>query len=252
MTLREIFDKLTPVFSVTLLGYFCAYVFEIGYLRYFDISWQSAHVTVNSFLVTTVIGAGIGFYIKEYVYPFLSALGTTSKSYAGAYLKKKAYFTFIVLTFLFGLLFVFTKNINSWYPLIVFFAIYLAIETILLFAFHWRPHRKIDDIFKQAIEADERRNVIDHKYDNEYTKSFESLFRLMIYLGLIFCVAGMVLAQSLKNIRTIDYNKQTYGVVREYDNLIVAKEISNGHFGSRVLYLNPQSQPIIFKNERRK
>ena len=41
-------EKIGLAFLLTIVAYFAAYVFEVGYLRSFGVSWQVAHVTIPS------------------------------------------------------------------------------------------------------------------------------------------------------------------------------------------------------------
>src|SRR4051794_8579712 len=53
--LQDYIDSTLIIFAASLLAYIGAYCFELGYLRWFDINYQSARVQTESFVIAFIV-----------------------------------------------------------------------------------------------------------------------------------------------------------------------------------------------------
>lgn len=246
MSLLTLFKQLSPVLSATLVGYFCAYLFEIGYLHYFELSWQSARVTVNSFIVATILGISIGYLIRMYIYPLLNFLTSDSSSYIAKYFKKNVFVLFLLIVFFGGFGYFLNKDATLLYMMPLYGFGYIILDLVLLIIFHWRPKKKWEEVFEEGVKREEK---VTQVISNSFTEIFETVVRLSVVLGLIFSVGGMIIAQAEENFYTFSFKGDEFVVIREYDNLIIGKQYANGQISGRIIYINSSNNVLLFESK---
>ena len=249
MNLLTLAKLVSPVFIFTLIGYFAAYAFEVGYLKYFDISWQNARVTINSFMIAAVFSVIGGFLIRQYLYPLLSFLQTTSHNSIVLYMKKRLFVYFWLCIFGLSYSYVF-KQPDFVLIILALVGGYFMIDIVVGLLFHLRPGKSLKQTFEDMDHHEQRQRKADEKYNNVITETFESIVRFVVPLTITFVVGGYSMAQVSKNIAVFTIEDKEYFVVRNYDGFIVGKAVNNGKPSSGIVLVNSNNTPLTLKESR--
>lgn len=239
--LLKIISKLTPIFALTLIGYAGAYLFELGYLHHFDLGMQSVRVTVNSFIVWAFVACMAVPYFTISVWPLLHRYLDPAPNEIKniQYRKIMAFALLIVLAMLFtGIIF------NS-FELLYLCAIPVFMGYVVLSPFRYK---KKSMTYAQAVDSQTKnKKKIPKKERNIYLDFIERTSVVAILIGVAVVALGSLFAAGKSNLKTFEYDKKEYGVISEYDDLIIAREIKANKITGSTIYRKISEQPIVFE-----
>lgn len=247
MKYGSIIEKIGTTFLLTVVAYFAAYVFEVAYLRSFNISWQAARVTIPSLAVSFV---AIMMLILVYILPISRVLidifhETQSKSRRFIYKRLLECAVGSVLA-VFAAVFLPGRISAFWLAIGVLIAPGLAV--ISWFIFDFLPLRNISrGALVQSMVSFESR-------DSELS-AFEKQRAVRVYAFIMITtlavfvpayLAGYWTAREVGLSRSFFFDGHQYVVVRDYDGVIVAKELLGDRTGERYLYINSSENKLLF------
>lgn len=242
-------EKIGLAFLLTIVAYFAAYIFEVSYLRSYGISWQVARVTIPSLVISFMGIVFLGSYLRYAGFIFVDVPGNI-KSETGKfiYMRVVEYFILFVLALLLSL--VFTGKIYIERSAAA--ALSLPIPKILMWLlFNFRPLRR--PFKKMLVESLKAFN----KDDSEFSKPrgfgksnvMKAYYRISITTLIIFSlsyVAGYYASMIIRPSRAFVLDSSRCAVIRDYDGVVIAKEIVEGRIGEKYIYVDSSQNKLIF------
>lgn len=246
---KVIIEKIGIAFLLTIVAYFAAYVFEVGYLRSFGASWQVAHVTmpslVVSFMVIVLLVLSLG-YISFVIIDIFGVI----KSEAGKFIRKRVleyvmWFAVLSLGFL-----VLTGKVD-FLSVSISATIMPASTVVAWLLFDFRSfHGSFKKRLVESLRAfDERERKAYEPRGIEKSKIVETYYWICFVTMVIFSLAyfaGYYASVMIKPSRAFVLDNSRYAVIRDYDGVVIAKEIVEGRIGEKYIYVDSSHNKLIF------
>lgn len=222
--LKKYLDSTGIVFVLSMVAYLVAYCFELGYLRWFGINYQSVHVQTESFVISfilTVPAVIQGHYFFRAFKDLRRQVLTSrlAKTKIGGYVLRRLFSYALLLAFCYWLLVAFIMHF-PWWACVAGLVLFLILE------------------FTGMWAASPSSNVFSPKTDRAI--GLIAIVSVFVIIGSI--VLGMLYARTRTTYKVTTINGIQYIVVREYStNFILRGVDKNGHLSPYVRFL-PREQ----------
>lgn len=246
---KVVIEKIGIAFLLTIVAYFAAYIFEVSYLRSYGISWQAARVIVSSLVVSFVTIMSLSIYLKLFMDLLFDVLNKRKKSEVRKFIYGRMFeFVVVFVVSLFGLLAYSGKIDIQWSIAVALVMPELRILVWILSYFRFRrPFKKtlvesISDFNKSESESFE---------SSEFEKSniMQAYSVILITTTIIFLssyAVGYWASSMLRPSRAFVLDNSRYAVIRDYDGVVIAKEIVEGRIGEKYIYVDSSQNKLIF------
>ena len=246
---KVVIEKIGIAFLLTIVAYFAAYIFEVSYLRSYGISWQAARVIVSSLVVSFVTIMSLSIYLKLFMDLLFDVLNKRKKSEVRKFIYGRMFeFVVVFVVSLFGLLAYSGKIDIQWSIAVALVMPELRILVWILSYFRFRrPFNKtlvesISDFNKSESESFE---------SSEFEKSniMQAYSVILITTTIIFLssyAVGYWASSMLRPSRAFVLDNSRYAVIRDYDGVVIAKEIVEGRIGEKYIYVDSSQNKLIF------
>lgn len=246
---KVIIEKIGIAFLLTVTAYFVAYIFEVGYLRSSGISWQTARVTIPSLVISFMGIVFLGSCLRYAGFIFVD-VPRNKKSETGKFIYMRVVEYFILFALVLLLSLVSTGKIYIEQSAAV--ALLLPMLNILIWLlFNFRPLRR--PFKKMLVESFKafNRDYSEFLKPRGFAKSnvMKAYNWILITTMIIFSlsyVAGYYASMMIRPSRAFVLDNSRYAVIRDYDGVVVAKEIVEGRIGEKYMYIDPSQNKLIF------
>ena len=249
MEYKVVIGKIGIAFLLTIVAYFAAYIFEVSYLRSYGISWQAARVTVSSLVVSFVAIMSLSINLKPFMDLLFDVLKKREKSEVRKFIYGRVFeFVVVFVVFLFGSLVYSGKIDIQWSIAVALVMPELRILVWILSYFRFRhPFKKM---LAKSI-SDFNKNESRSFEPSEFEKSniMQTYSVILITTTIIFLssyAVGYWASSMLRPSRAFVLDSSRYAVIRDYDGMIVAKEIVNDRIGEKYMYIDSSQNKLIF------
>lgn len=246
---KVIIEKIGTAFLLTIVAYFTAYIFEVSYLRSYGISWQTSRVIISSLVVSFVATMSLSACLNPLVNLLFDVLNERKKSEVRKFIYGRVFeFVVVFVSFLFWSL-VYSGRVDIQWLIIA--ALIMPITSVLawiLFQFRFRRPFK-----KMLVESlgDFNKHESRSSEPSEFEKSniMQAYSVILITTTIIFLLSyavGYWASSMLRPSRAFVLDNSRYAVIRDYDGMIVAKEIVNDRIGEKYMYIDSSQNKLVF------
>lgn len=246
---KVIIDKIGTAFFLTIVAYFAAYIFEVSYLRSYGISWQAARVTVSSLVVSFVAIMSLSINLKPLMDLLFDVLKKREKSEVRKFIYGRVFeFVVVFVVFLFGSLVYSGKIDIQWSIAVALVMPELRILVWILSYFRFRhPFKKM---LAKSI-SDFNKNESRSFEPSEFEKSniMQTYSVILITTTIIFLssyAVGYWASFMIRPSRAFVLDNSRYVVIRDYDGMVIAKEIVESKIGEKYIYVDSSQNKLIF------
>lgn len=246
---KVIIEKIGIAFLLTIVAYFAAYIFEVSYLRSYGISWQAARVTVSSLVVSFVAIMSLSINLKPFMDLLFDVLKKREKSEVRKFIYGRVFeFVVVFVVFLFGSL-VYSGKIDIQWSITA--ALVMPASSVLaLILFHFRFRRPFKKMLAKSL-SDFNKSESESFESSEFEKSniMQSYSVILITTTIIFLssyAVGYWASSMLRPSRAFVLDNSRYAVIRDYDGVVIAKEIVEGRIGEKYIYVDSSKNKLIF------
>lgn len=248
MNYREIIKKVGTTFLLTVATYFVAYIFEVSYLRSFGISWQAARVTIPSLIVSFMVLISLGVCLNPLLGLFID-IPKKIKTEMGRFVYERVFEFVIVFAILSFWSFVSTGEANLMRSMLV--ALTMPIAGILWILFHFRfrrPFKKMLTESLRAFDESERKSSEPSGFEKlKIVKAYNGLFFVTMIVFSLAYIAGYYMSETIRPTRAFVVDNHRYAVIRDYDGVVIAKEIVEGRIGKKYMYIDSSQNKLVFQ-----
>ena len=246
---KVVIEKIGIAFLLTIVAYFASYIFEVSYLRSYGISWQAARVIISSLVVSFVTIMSLSIYLKPFMDLLFDVLNKRKKSEVRKFIYGRMLeFVVVFVVSLFGLL-AYSGKIGIQESITA--ALVMPVLRILVWiSFHFRFRRPFK---KTLVESISDFNKDDSKSfePSEFEKSniMQAYSVILITTTIIFLssyAVGYWASSMLRPSRAFVLDNSRYAVIRDYDGVVIAKEIVEGRIGEKYIYVDSSQNKLIF------
>lgn len=246
---KVVIEKIGIAFLLTIVAYFAAYIFEVSYLRSYGISWQMARVTIPSLVISFMGIVFLGSYLRYAGFIFVDVpRGIKSEIGKFIYMRVVEYFILFVLVLLLSLVFAGKIYIERSAAV----ALLLPISKILMWLlFNFRPLRR--PFKKMLVESFKAFNKDDSEFSkprgfgkSNVMKAYDGIFITTIIIFSLSYVAGYYASMMIRPSRAFVLDNGRYAVIRDYDGVVIAKEIVNDRIGEKYMYIDSSQNKLVF------
>ena len=249
MEYKVIIDKIGIAFLLTIVAYFAAYMFEVSYLRSYGISWQAARVIISSLVVGFVAIISLSICLKPLVNLLFDALKKRKKSEVRKFIYGRVFeFVVVFIALLFWAL-VYSGEIDIGYSAIA--ALIIPTSSVLAWIlFHFRFRRPFNKMLEKSL-SDFNKSESESFESSEFEKSniMQAYSVILITTTIIFLssyAVGYWASSMLRPSRAFVLDNSRYAVIRDYDGVVIAKEIVEGRIGEKYIYVDSSQNKLIF------
>ena len=246
---KVVIEKIGIAFLLTIVAYFAAYIFEVSYLRSYGISWQTARVTIPSLVISFMGIVFLGLYLRYAGFIFVD-VPRNIKSETGKfiYMRVVEYSISFVLALLLSLVFAGKIYIE----LSAAVALLLPMLNILMWLlFYFRPLRR--PFKKMLVESLKAFNKDDSEFSkprgfgkSNVMKAYNWIFITTMIIFSLSYIAGYYASMMIRPSRAFVLDNSRYAVIRDYDGVVIAKEIVNDKIGEKYMYIDSSQNKLIF------
>lgn len=246
---KVIIEKIGIAFLLTIVAYFASYIFEVSYLRSYGISWQAARVTVSSLVVSFVAIMSLSINLKPFMDLLFDVLKKREKSEVRKFIYGRVFeFVVVFVVFLFGSLVYSGKIDIQWSIAVALVMPELRILVWILSYFRFRhPFKKM---LAKSI-SDFNKNESRSFEPSEFEKSniMQTYSVILITTTIIFLssyAVGYWASFMIRPSRAFVLDNSRYVVIRDYDGMVIAKEIVESKIGEKYIYVDSSQNKLIF------
>lgn len=246
---KVIIDKIGTAFFLTIVAYFASYIFEVSYLRSYGISWQAARVIISSLVVSFVTIMSLSIYLKPFMDLLFDVLNKRKKSEVRKFIYGRMLeFVVVFVVSLFGLL-AYSGKIGIQESITA--ALVMPVLRILVWiSFHFRFRRPFKKTLVESI-SDFNKDESKSFEPSEFEKSniMQAYSVILITTTIIFLssyAVGYWASSMLRPSRAFVLDNSRYAVIRDYDGVVIAKEIVEGRIGEKYIYVDSSQNKLIF------
>jgi len=215
----KIFTESVVLAAIPALGYWVAFIYELGYFNYFDLPRGFIEIALNSILLNSLsVVSGLVLFIMVFDFIRRAMSGVTEA------LKYTLYKLLFVYFLVFGFGLVFDRSINEIQILLLILAAPIILKEIL-----WPlwSHRHIQGFGNKVTAAKKTDFEFDSLTDKIAEKTGAILFLLLMFIYLISIfsyLAGGYQANKQEYFLTSEA-KPNYVLIRKYANNWLALKI---------------------------
>lgn len=246
---KVIIDKIGTAFLLTIVAYFASYIFEVSYLRSYGISWQAARVIISSLVVSFVTIMSLSIYLKPFMDLLFDVLNKRKKSEVRKFIYGRMLeFVVVFVVSLFGLL-AYSGKIGIQESITA--ALVMPVLRILVWiSFHFRFRRPFKKTLVESI-SDFNKDESKSFEPSEFEKSniMQAYSVILITTTIIFLssyAVGYWASFMIRPSRAFVLDNSRYVVIRDYDGMVIAKEIVEGRIGEKYIYVDSSQNKLIF------
>ena len=246
---KVVIEKIGIAFLLTIVAYFASYIFEVSYLRSYGISWQAARVIISSLVVSFVTIMSLSIYLKPFMDLLFDVLNKRKKSEVRKFIYGRMLeFVVVFVVSLFGLL-AYSGKIGIQESITA--ALVMPVLRILVWiSFHFRFRRPFKKTLVESI-SDFNKNESKSFEPSEFEKSniMQAYSVILITTTIIFLssyAVGYWASSMLRPSRAFVLDNSRYAVIRDYDGVVIAKEIVEGRIGEKYTYVDSSQNKLIF------
>ena len=246
---KVIIEKIGTAFLLTIVAYFTAYIFEVSYLRSYGISWQAARVIISSLVVSFVTIMSLSIYLKPFMDLLFDVLNKRKKSEVRKFIYGRMLeFVVVFVVSLFGLL-AYSGKIGIQESITA--SLVMPVLRILVWiSFHFRFRRPFKKTLVESI-SDFNKDESKSFEPSEFEKSniMQAYSVILITTTIIFLssyAVGYWASSMLRPSRAFVLDNSRYAVIRDYDGVVIAKEIVEGRIGEKYIYVDSSQNKLIF------
>ena len=246
---KVIIENIGIAFLLTIVAYFASYIFEVSYLRSYGISWQAARVTVSSLVVSFVAIMSLSINLKPFMDLLFDVLKKREKSEVRKFIYGRVFeFVVVFVVFLFGSLVYSGKIDIQWSIAVALVMPELRILVWILSYFRFRhPFKKM---LAKSI-SDFNKNESRSFEPSEFEKSniMQTYSVILITTTIIFLssyAVGYWASFMIRPSRAFVLDNSRYVVIRDYDGMVIAKEIVESKIGEKYIYVDSSQNKLIF------
>lgn len=246
---KVIIEKVGTAFLLTIVAYFAAYIFEVSYLRSYGISWQAARVIVSSLVVSFVAIMSLSVCLNPLVNLLFDALNKRKKSEVRKFIYRRVFeFVVVFVAFLFWSLVYYGRVDIQW---LIIAALIMPITSVLAWIlFQFRFRHPFKEMLTKSL-SDFNKSESESFESSEFEKSniMQAYSVIIITTTIIFLssyAVGYWASSILKPSRAFILDGSRYAVIRDYDGMIVAKEIVNDRIGEKYIYIDSSQNKLVF------
>ena len=250
MNYREIIEKIETTFLLTVAAYFVAYIFEVSYLRSFGISWQAARVTIPSLIVSFIVLISLGMCLNPLLGLFID-IPKKIKTETGRFVYERVFEFVIVFVVSVFWLFISTRKVDVCLlsAIAVFVPAAKIFEWVLsLFRFRSvRPFKKMLTESLRVFNESERKSSEPSSFEKlKIVKAYNGLFFVTMIVFSLAYIAGYYMSATIRPTRAFVVDNHRYAVIRDYDGVVIAKEIVEGRIGEKYMYIDSLQNKLVF------
>ena len=249
MEYKVVIEKIGIAFLLTIVAYFASYIFEVSYLRSYGISWQAARVIISSLVVSFVTIMSLSIYLKPFMDLLFDVLNKRKKSEVRKFIYGRMLeFVVVFVVSLFGLL-AYSGKIGIQESITA--ALVMPVLRILVWiSFHFRFRRPFKKTLVESI-SDFNKDESKSFEPSEFEKSniMQAYSVILITTTIIFLssyAVGYWASSMLRPSRAFVLDNSRYAVIRDYDGVVIAKEIVEGRIGEKYIYVDSSQNKLIF------
>lgn len=250
MNYKEIIEKVGTTFLLTVAAYFVAYIFEVSYLRSFGISWQAARVTISSLIVSFIVLISLGVCLNPLLGLFIG-IPKKIKTEMERFVYERVFeFVVVFVVFVFWL-FISTTKVDI--CLLLAIAAFVPAAKIFVWVLSLFRFRSIRPFKKMLIESFRAFNESERKSSElsgfeklKIIKAHNRLFSVTVIVFSLAYIAGYYMSATIRPTRAFVVDNHRYAVIRDYDGMIVAKEIVNDRIGEKYMYIDSSQNKLVF------
>lgn len=246
---KVVIEKIGIAFLLTIVAYFASYIFEVSYLRSYGISWQAARVIISSLVVSFVTIMSLSIYLKPFMDLLFDVLNKRKKSEVRKFIYGRMLeFVVVFVVSLFGLL-AYSGKIGIQESITA--ALVMPVLRILVWiSFHFRFRRPFKKTLVESI-SDFNKDESKSFEPSEFEKSniMQAYSVILITTTIIFLssyAVGYWASSMLRPSRAFVLDNSRYAVIRDYDGVVIAKEIVEGRIGEKYIYVDSSKNKLIF------
>ena len=246
---KVVIEKIGIAFLLTIVAYFASYIFEVSYLRSYGISWQAARVIISSLVVSFVTIMSLSIYLKPFMDLLFDVLNKRKKSEVRKFIYGRMLeFVVVFVVSLFGLL-AYSGKIGIQESITA--ALVMPVLRILVWiSFHFRFRRPFKKTLVESI-SDFNKDESKSFEPSEFEKSniMQAYSVILITTTIIFLssyAVGYWASSMLRSSRAFVLDNSRYAVIRDYDGVVIAKEIVEGRIGEKYIYVDSSQNKLIF------
>ena len=246
---KVVIEKIGIAFLLTIVAYFASYIFEVSYLRSYGISWQAARVIISSLVVSFVTIMSLSIYLKPFMDLLFDVLNKRKKSEVRKFIYGRMLeFVVVFVVSLFGLL-AYSGKIGIQESITA--ALVMPVLRILVWiSFHFRFRRPFKKTLVESI-SDFNKDESKSFEPSEFEKSniMQAYSVILITTTIIFLssyAVGYWASSMLRPSRAFVLDNSRYAVIRDYDGVVIAKEIVEGRIGEKYTYVDSSQNKLIF------
>ena len=246
---KVVIEKIGIAFLLTIVAYFASYIFEVSYLRSYGISWQAARVIISSLVVSFVTIMSLSIYLKPFMDLLSDVLNKRKKSEVRKFIYGRMLeFVVVFVVSLFGLL-AYSGKIGIQESITA--ALVMPVLRILVWiSFHFRFRRPFKKTLVESI-SDFNKDESKSFEPSEFEKSniMQAYSVILITTTIIFLssyAVGYWASSMLRPSRAFVLDNSRYAVIRDYDGVVIAKEIVEGRIGEKYIYVDSSQNKLIF------
>lgn len=227
MSYKELLDKITFPFALTMVAYFGAYVFEVAYLNHFGINIESARVTVNSFLLWSSSIFIIVLTFKDLIEDIWWRMMNRWRKLTIIMVISTAYICLFMLIQLFR---------SGVIDLSI-----LSIGSVLILLTFGIPRRNT----KLSTN-----NKSEKKYvKTEFSNTITAIAAVLFFTALMSYLCGAFYGSFQGHMKSIVSGEKRFAIVAEYDNMLIGKQVSSGGvLLNDILYIDISEGAYHFQN----
>lgn len=246
---KVVIEKIGIAFLLTIVAYFASYIFEVSYLRSYGISWQAARVIISSLVVSFVTIMSLSIYLKPFMDLLFDVLNKRKKSEVRKFIYGRMLeFVVVFVVSLFGLL-AYSGKIGIQESITA--ALVMPVLRILVWiSFHFRFRCPFKKTLVESI-SDFNKDESKSFEPSEFEKSniMQAYSVILITTTIIFLssyAVGYWASSMLRPSRAFVLDNSRYAVIRDYDGVVIAKEIVEGRIGEKYIYVDSSQNKLIF------
>lgn len=249
MEYKVVIGKIGIAFLLTIVAYFAAYIFEVSYLRSYGISWQAARVTVSSLVVSFVAIMSLSINLKPFMDLLFDVLKKREKSEVRKFIYGRVFeFVVVFVVFLFGSLVYSGKIDIQWSIAVALVMPELRILVWILSYFRFRhPFKKMLAKSISDFNKNESRSFEPSEFEkSNIMQTYSVILITTMVIFLSSYAVGYWASSMLRPSRAFVLDNSRYAVIRDYDGVVIAKEIVEGRIGEKYIYVDSSHNKLIF------
>ncbi len=246
---KVVIEKIGIAFLLTIVAYFAAYIFEVSYLRSYGISWQAARVIISSLVVSFVTIMSLSIYLKPFMDLLFDVLNKRKKSEVRKFIYGRMFeFVVVFVVYLFGLL-AYSGKIGIQESITA--ALIMPVLRILVWiSFHFRFRRSFKKTLVESISdfnKDESKSFEPSEFEkSNIMQAYRAIALTTTVIFLSSYAVGYWASSMIRPSRAFVLDRSRYAVIRDYDGVVIAKEIVESRIGEKYIYVDSSQNKLIF------